>query len=122
MSFSTGVHVGGGGKVRPDTRVISISSIATLIPNVDLHDIAVINAQAVPLLIENPIGSPSNRNVYVVDLKDDANVIAITYGSAFTGLFIALPNTTILGKRMVMSFMFNSTSGLWELLNVINEV
>jgi hypothetical protein len=105
-----------------NTRVQSTASTATLTPDVDSYDMAVITAQAAALLIANPTGTPSNRNAFVIDIEDNGTARAITWDTDYTGLFKALPSTTILGKRIVMPLMYNSTSGLWELLNVINEI
>lgn len=105
-----------------DTRVQSVTSTATLTPNVDSYDMSVITAQAEALLIANPTGTPGNRNVFLIDIEDNGTARAITYGSGYVGTFKALPSTTILGKRIILVFVYNSTLVKYELVNVINEV
>lgn len=121
----TDIRVGSGGRVQRGiqspyiTRSISTTSTATLTPNVDSYDLFVISAQATALLIANPTGTAVLGNGFMVDIEDDGNAQAITYGNLFASTFVTLVNTTIAGKRMKLVFQYNGTN--WELIQVINE-
>jgi len=107
-----------------DTRTRSTTSTATLTPNVSLYDMDVITAQAEALVIANPIGTPVNGNGFMIDVTDDGNAQAITYGNKFVGYAIALPSTTIAGKGMKLVFQISIVNSVdtYDLLNVINEL
>lgn len=102
-----------------NTRSVTVTSTATLTPDVSSYDLFVITAQSEALVIANPTGTAVLGNGFMVDIEDNGSARAITYGNLYTSTFVTLPTTTIAGKRMKMVFQFNGTN--WELLNVINE-
>lgn len=99
-------------------RVSSQTSAATVTPASDDYDIIDITAQAEALTMAAPSGTPTNGQVLVVRIKDNATARAITWNSAYTICGTILPTTTVVSKRLACIFVYNTANSLnkWELL------
>lgn len=97
-----------------DTRVQSTASTATLTPNADLYDMAVITAQAEALAIAAPTGTPSNGNAFAFRIKDNGTARALTFNAIYRAIGSALPTTTTLGKTLYFVAVYNSTDTKWD--------
>lgn len=96
------------------TRVQSVASAATLTPNVDLYDLAVITAQAAALTIAAPTGTPSNGYAFVFRIKDNGTARAITFNAIYRAIGSALPTTTTISKTLYFVAVYNSTDSKWD--------
>jgi len=96
-----------------DTRVQSTASTATLTPNVNLYDMAVITAQAEALAIAAPTGTPSNGNAFAFRLSS-AGAYAITFNPIYRAIGSAFPTTTTSNKTLYFVAVYNSTDTKWD--------
>jgi hypothetical protein len=98
------------------TRVMtSITSTATLTPDISNYDMAVITAQAAALTIANPTGTPANGNGFVIRIKDNGTARALTFGNKYRAFGAALPSTTTVSKTMYLGFTYNSADDKYDL-------
>jgi len=96
------------------TRVQSTASTATLTPNVDSYDMAVITAQAEALAIAAPTGTPSNGNAFVFRIKDNGTARALTFSAIYRAIGSALPTTTTISKTLYFVAVYNSIDTKWD--------
>jgi len=97
-----------------NTRVVSTASTATLTPDIDLYDMAVITAQAEALAIAAPTGTPSNGNAFAFRIKDNGTARALTFNAIYRAIGSDLPTTTTLGKTLYFVAVYNSTDTKWD--------
>jgi hypothetical protein len=69
----------------------------------------------------NLSGTPSDGQRLTYRIKDDGNARAITWGSSFESVGVALPTTTVAGKRLVVGFMWDSVASKWGCVAVSQE-
>jgi hypothetical protein len=82
-----------------------------------------VTAQAGPLKLNNPGGTPVNGQKLIVRIKDDGTARALTYDTQFrASTDLALPTTTVLGKVLYMGFIWDSTDSKWTLLALLNNI
>ena len=81
-----------------------------------------VTAQAGPLKLNNPSGSPVNGQKLIVRIKDSGSPRALTYDTQFRAIGNTLPSTTVLGKTLYMGLIFNSTDTKWDLIAVAQEI
>lgn len=95
-------------------RVISSASYTTSVTiPADSVDLFQITAQAGALLFNAPSGTPNNGDLLVIRIKDNGTARALTYNAIFNW---SPPSTTVLGKYMVMCFMYNSVTSNWNFM------
>ncbi len=97
-----------------NTRSVSVSSTATLTPNIDDYDLSVITAQGEAVTIANPTGTPINGNAYVIRIKDNGTARAITFGNKYRAIGSALPTTTTISKTLYFAFVYNSADDKYD--------
>lgn len=98
----------------------STASAATVTP-VTANQMVVITAQAAALTLANPTGTWVQGQRMVVRLKDNGTARAITFGSNYRPMGVALPTTTVVNKTMYMHFIYNSTDTKWDLVQLNQE-
>lgn len=82
-----------------------------------------VTAQAGPLKLNNPSGSPVNGQKLIVRIKDNGTAQNLTYDTQFrASTDLALPSTTVLGKVLYMGFIWDSTDSKWTLLASLNNI
>lgn len=95
-------------------RVISAASYTTSVTiPADSVDLFQITAQAGALLFNAPSGTPNNGDLLVIRIKDNGTARALTYNAIFNW---SPPSTTVLGKYLVMCFMYNSVTSNWNFM------
>ena len=100
----------------------SVTSTATLTPDLSLGDTFTITAQAAALIIANPSGTPVNGQKMLIRIKDNGTARAITYGSQYrASTDLLLPSTTIVSKTLYYGFIYNSTDTKWDLIALLNN-
>lgn len=107
-------------------RVVSSASYTTdtgTSLNVDNLDLFVITAQAGALLFNNPSGTPTQGQQFIIRIKDNGTARALTYGDQYRASSdLELPSTTVVNKTLYMGFVWNSTDSKWDLLAVLNNI
>jgi hypothetical protein len=98
-----------------------MATTTTLTPTADL-DKAVVSAQAGPLTIADPSGTPAEGQGFVIALRDSGSARALTWGAGYRPIgAAALPTTTIAGKWMYIPVERNQTDELWDVMPVSQQ-
>lgn len=105
----------------PDTvRFQNVTSSATVTPTFS-NDMVRITAQAVALNLANPTGTAVEGWGIVIRIKDNGTARAITYGTQYRAVGVALPTTTVAGKTLYIGMIFNNTDTKWDVTSVALE-
>lgn len=111
---------------RINPRIVSATSYTTNTGtslNSDNLDMFIVTAQAGALKFNNPGGTPTQGQKFIIRIKDDGTARALTYDTQFNASTdLALPSTTVLSKELYMGFIYNSTTTKWTLLAVLNNI
>lgn len=100
---------------RGTPRITSIASNATPTVNTDNTDCVTITALATAItsMTSNLSGTPNNFDKLIFRIKDDGTARAITWGSSFEAVGVALPTTTVISKRLVVGFIYDTVTSKW---------
>lgn len=100
---------------RITNRVGSTTSNATPAINTDNVDAYSITAQAAAItsMSTGLSGTPTNFQSLIIRIKDDGTARAITWGASFQSGSATLPTTTVLGKTLLVGFMYDSVDSKW---------
>ena len=105
------------------TITTTITSSATPTPaRASTHTVLEITALAEAAELQNPTGTPVNRDLLWVVITDDGTGRALTYDTDYqdkTG--DGLPDTTTAGKELNMLFVYNGTDSAWDLISMTEE-
>lgn len=112
------VVAGGGGSSAPNVQ--AVTSAATVTPTFT-NDSVKVTAQAVALNLANPTGTAVDMWGMVIRIKDNGTARAITYGTQYRGIGFVLPATTVLGKTLYMSMIWNTEDSKWDVLSYGQE-
>jgi hypothetical protein len=96
-------------------RVGSTTSSATPTINTDNYDAYSITAlsEAITSFTTNLTGNPTNFQKLLIRIKDDGTARAISWGASFESGTATLPTTTVLGKTLMVGFMYDSVDSKW---------
>ncbi len=97
--------------------VQTVASAATVTPTFG-NDLVAITAQAVALAVANPTGTAIPGLGMVIRIKDNGTARAITWGTQYRGIGVALPSTTVATKTTYVAMIFNSTDTTWDVVAV----
>lgn len=98
------------GKKDAALSIQTVTSAATVTPTYT-NDVVEVTAQAAALAIANPTGTAVNGKQFTLRVKDDGTVRAITWGTEYVGVGVALPAATVAGKWVYARCIRNGTSG-----------
>ena len=122
LSVGTGLTLSGG-VLSAAPNVQSVSSAATVTPT-SSNDLVKITAQAVPLTLAAPTGSPVEGQALMIRIKDNGTARGITWTSGTGGyraIGVTLPTTTVLGKTTYVGLIYNSDDSRWDAIGVTTE-
>lgn len=100
--------------------VQSVASASTVTPTFD-NDAVKITAQAAALTLANPTGTAIDMAGMVIRIKDNGTARAISYGTQYRAINVALPTTTVVGKTLYLAMIFNSDDTKWDVVAVGQE-
>lgn len=106
------------------TRVQSVADDNEVTPDADTDDFVDITALAQNVLIINASGTPVNAQKLTVRILDDSNgPYTITWDSDYINGGQALPTTTVTGKIITVSFIYDSANALdsWLCVDVATQ-
>jgi len=109
---------------RNEPRVVSAASYTTdtgTSLSVATADIFIVTAQAGPLKLNNPGGTPTQGFPLVVRIKDNGVARALTYDTQFRAMGNALPTTTVINKTLYLGFVYNATDTKFDLVGVAQQ-
>jgi len=102
--------------------VNSQASTSTLTPDPVTYSEYELTGQAVALTIADVALAPDNATYLSLTIRDNGTARAITWGSSYVGVTVALPTTTTAGKTMYALFRYSSARTRWELISVDTEL
>lgn len=100
-------------------RTQSVTSSATVTPNIGTTDEQDITAQAAALTLAAPTGTPINGQKLLVRYHDSGTARAITHNAAYVASGVATPTTTtVVGKTTTELYIYNSTAAKYVCMAV----
>ena len=94
-------------------RVKTFTSDATPDIDSDDYDAVTITALAADITDVNVTGTPTNFQHLMFRIKDDGTEREIAWGSDFEAGGVALPDTTVAGKTLLVGFIYDSVDSKW---------
>ena len=96
-------------------RVTTITSSATPTVNTDNCDAVTITALATAItsMTSGLSGTPTNFQTLVYRILDDGTGRAITWGTSFQAMGVALPTTTTASKVLTVGFIYDTVDSKW---------
>ncbi len=104
-------------------RVTTIVSSGTPTINTDDCDVVTITALAAAItsMTTNLSGTPTNFQPLIFRILDDGTGRAITWGSSFQAMGVALPTTTTAGKVLTVGFLYDTVDSKWGCVASVEE-
>lgn len=94
-------------------RSVTIASSATPTPNCDTTDRYEITGQAVAAVFGAPTGTPGDGQKLLYWITDNGTAQDLTWNAIFKAQGITLPTATVLGKLLIVGFMYDATQVKW---------
>lgn len=96
----------------------TVSSSATLTPNVDEYEQETITALSTALTIDAPTGTPSNGLKLVLRITDDGTGRGLTWNAIYQEIGVTLPTTTTANKTIYVGLIYNATATKWDVVAI----
>ena len=96
----------------------TVSSSATLTPNVDEYDQETITGLSSALTINAPTGTASNGLKLVLRITDNGTNRALTWNAIFQEIGVTLPTTTTATKTIYVGLIYNATATKWDVVAI----
>lgn len=106
---------------RIDPRVSSTASTSTLTPDIASFDQYNLTAQAAPLTVAAPTGTPVDGNRLIIRLFDNGTARAITWNATYTAIGVTLPASTTTGKTIYVGCLYNAAATRWDVVAVATQ-
>jgi hypothetical protein len=110
----------GNTKILPRTSSQTGSAGGTFTINTDLYDTFLLTALGNSATFNAPAGSPVNGQRLIIRIKDNGTARVLTFTgsgtSAFRGIGITLPSTTVLGKVLYVGCIYNADDYYWDVI------
>jgi hypothetical protein len=91
-----------------------LASSATPTPNIDTTDMYILTGLAVPATFGAPTGTPGEGQRLLMRMRDNGVARALTWNAMYRGIGVALPTTTIAGKWLYLTFIYDDTDSKWD--------
>lgn len=91
----------------------------TLTPIMSLSNTYHLTALATGLTINAPTWKFGGGQLLTIAIKDDGTVRSLAWNGIYEGLNVVLPSQTYQGAQMYFTFMYNSTTNKWQLINYV---
>jgi hypothetical protein len=100
----------------------SVASSSTPTPTGDSKENEYyLTALAVNATFAAPSGTPVNGNNLLIRIEDNGTARTLAWNAIYEPVGVTLPSTTVLGKKMYVGCIYNSTDSKWDVVSVINE-
>lgn len=107
-------------RILPRTSSQTGSAGGTYVINTDLYDTFLLTALGNTATFSAPTGSPVNGQRLIIRIKDNGSARVLTFTgsgtSAFRGIGITLPTTTVLGKVLYVGCIYNADDAYWDVI------
>lgn len=105
--------------LRVTPRSTSSASLTTLTPNIDTYNFYELNTQATALTIANPTGTPSDKDIVIIFLKDSGTSQAVTYGANYVNISgLDSLVATVAGKWHTIGAVYNAGLSKWLIVSI----
>jgi hypothetical protein len=107
-----------------DPLIVSLTSISSVAPNVDITDLYSLTALAEDITFSTPTGTPSNGQKLIIRILDNGVARNIIWSADYINGGFALPAITDPGKTMHCEFIYNTDNTLnkWQLIAYASEL
>lgn len=119
-NFATTVTAAISAKRDKNPVIQAVASSATVTPAFG-EDLVKVTAQAAGLNLANWSGTAIPGWGLVIRIKDDGTARAITYGTKYRAMATALPTTTVSGKTLYLSFIYNSDDDKFDNVGQVQQ-
>ena len=99
-------------------RIGSITSSATVTPDIDSCDVFLVTALAVGATISSPSGTPTDGQKLIIRIKDNGTARSLSWNSVYRSVGVTLPANTTSNKTIYVGLMYNDAAGQWDCLAV----
>ena len=99
----------------------SVTSTATLTPDIDSNSLEQITAQSSGLTVAAPTGTPFLGQRLVINITDNGTARAITWNAVYNVVGVTLPVTTTISKSLYIGCIYNSNTSNWDVVAVKEE-
>lgn len=106
---------------RIDSRVSSVSTTASITPDVSLYDLICVNALAETLTINAPIGTPVDGTRIMFRILDNGVSRTINWNATYTSIGVLLPATTQANKTVYVGCIYNAALTRWDVIVVLPQ-
>lgn len=102
--------------------VTTITSSATPSPDCDTDEVFVITALAVTAVIAAPAGTPNDRQILEIEIRDNNSPQNYSFNAAY-GFSVDLPAQTVTSpnKWVYYLFEYNATAAKWHCLGILDN-
>jgi len=80
-----------------------------------------LTALAVNATFAAPSGTPVNGNNLIIRIQDNGTARTLAFNAIYEAVGVTLPTTTVLGKKMYIGMIYNSTDSKWDVVSIVNE-
>lgn len=110
----------------PGTPIVVSTVTATTLTPTFTADLFTVTALASPLTLVNPFAGgpllPQEGYGFVIRIKDNGVARALTYGTQYRPIGVALPSSTVAGKILYLGCIWNSAESTVDVLSVAQQV
>ncbi len=106
---------------RIDSRTTSVSTAASITPDVSLYDLICVDALAETLTINAPIGTPVNGTRIMFRILDNGVARTLNWNPTYTSIGVLLPTSTMANKTVYVGCIYNSALTRWDVIVVLPQ-
>jgi len=99
----------------------TVSSTATLTPDINSNSLEQITAQSTGLTVAAPTGTPFLGQKLVINITDNGTSRAIAWDAIYNVVGVTLPITTTINKSLYVGCIYNSNTSNWDVVAVKEE-
>lgn len=107
---------------RVNPRISTVASVATLTPDIASFDQFNLTAQAEPLVVAVPTGSPLDGNRIIFRLLDNGTSRALTWNEIYVPVGVSLPANTVINKTTYVGCIYNASVPRWDVVAVATQI
>lgn len=121
VHLAPGINLTDAASFQQVLSVQSVASAATITP-VATNTLVDVTAQAAALTIAAPSGTAINGWRMQLRIKDNGTARALTFNAIYRVVGVSLPSTTVAGKVLIISAIYNSASVKWDVYAINQEI
>lgn len=116
-----GMWVRQGGALRVPVRTTSTASSATPTPSADTTDAYLLTALAANATFGAPTGTPADGQRLSIRVKDNGTARTLAWNAIYRAVGVTLPTTTVVGKTLYVTAVYNTADTKWDVVTVAQE-